>query len=167
VALDVGRGQLHERLRADARVRSLERTNLRQVDRQLLGEAPFDLVVADLSFISLTTVAPDLVGLAGLGADLVVLVKPQFEVGRREVSKGRGVIRDAALWAQALERVGTAFEAEGAAMIGVMRSPLRGADGNVEFLAHLRPHQLAPAGPLVDRLDLAALFAGDEPRSEA
>jgi 23S rRNA (cytidine1920-2'-O)/16S rRNA (cytidine1409-2'-O)-methyltransferase len=157
VALDVGRGQLHERLVADPRVRNVERTNLRSVDPTLLPEAPFTLLVADLSFISLSAVAPALVGLSQPGADLVLLIKPQFEAGRREVSKGRGIIRDPAVWAGALERVGTAMEAEGAAMIGVMVSPLRGADGNVEFLALFRAHRPAPPGPLAERMAIAAL----------
>ena len=159
VALDVGRGQLHERLVADPRVHNLERTNLRGVDRGLLRQAPFALVVGDLSFISLAAVADDLVELAQFGADLVLLIKPQFEAGRREVSKGRGVIRDPAVWAGTLERVGSAIEARGAAMIGAMVSPLRGADGNVEFLAHFRAHRPAPGAPLAARVGIDDLVA--------
>ena len=133
-AVDVGYGQLHERLRADPRVEVHERTDI----RQFASGEPFEVVVADLSFISLRTVAPALVGLAAPGADLVVLVKPQFEAGRAEASKGRGVIRDPAVREQALKAVCSAMEEAGAAMIEVMESPLRGAEGNVEFLAHLR-----------------------------
>jgi len=166
VALDVGRGQLHERLVADSRVRNLERTNLRGVPRTLLGEAPFALVVGDLSFISLVAVAGEVVDLAQPDADVVLLVKPQFEAGRREVSKGRGVIRDRVVWAQALERVGTAIESQGAAMMGAMVSPLRGADGNVEFLAHFRAHQPTPADPLVLRLAIDDLVAGVDAGTE-
>lgn len=140
VAVDVGYGQLHERLRADARVRSMERTNIRHVTADAVG-GPFPVVVADLSFISLTTVAPVLAGeLAAPAADLVVLVKPQFEAGREIVSRGRGVVRDPAEWAAALERVASSFEAAGAAIMGGMVSPLKGADGNVEFLLHARAH---------------------------
>jgi 23S rRNA (cytidine1920-2'-O)/16S rRNA (cytidine1409-2'-O)-methyltransferase len=166
VALDVGRGQLHERLVADPRVRNQERTNLRGVDRQLLPEAPFALIVGDLAFISLTAVASDLVDLGAPGSDLVLLVKPQFEAGRRVVSKGRGVVRDPAVWAAALERVGTAIEAQGAAMIGAMVSPLRGADGNVEFLVHFRSHQSASPGVVAQRLAIADLVVSVDAGTE-
>jgi len=101
----------------------------------------FDLVVADLAFISLRTVAPVLAGeLAAEGADLVWLVKPQFEVGRDVAARGRGVVRDPAAWRGALEGVGHALVGEGAAIMGAMSSPLRGADGNVEFLVWARAH---------------------------
>ena len=138
VALDVGRGQLHERLRADPRVMVRERCNVRDVTLEQLGAAPFPLIVADLSFISLTTVASPLVSLAADDADLVVLIKPQFEVGRAVASRGKGVVRDTGDRWGAIERVRGAFEASEAVMIGLMASPLTGADGNVEFLAHLR-----------------------------
>jgi len=134
VAVDVGYGQLHERLRADPRVEAHERTDVRAFDT----DERFELVVADLSFISLRTVAPALVALAAPGADLVVLVKPQFEAGRVEASKGRGVIRDPEVRERAVAGVRSAMEEAGAAMMEVMESPLTGADGNVEFLAHFR-----------------------------
>jgi 23S rRNA (cytidine1920-2'-O)/16S rRNA (cytidine1409-2'-O)-methyltransferase len=137
VAVDVGHGQLHERIRHDPRVRVLERTNVRTLS---LDES-FAVVVADLSFISLKTVAEALLErLAAPGADVVVLIKPQFEAGRQVVSAGRGVIRDPAVWAEVLTDVLGSLQRHGAAMIGVMVSPLTGADGNVEFLAHLRAH---------------------------
>ena len=152
-AVDVGRGQLHERLRADPRVSVLERTNI----RHLVVTPPFDLVVADLSFISLAVAGPALVGAnAAPGAEVVVLVKPQFEAGRAEASRGRGVIRDARVWLRTLEEVRSALEGQGAAMMGAMVSPIAGADGNVEFLAHLRAHATTPAHPPVD---LAAVVA--------
>jgi len=136
VAVDVGYGQLHERLRRDPRVRNLERTNVREVDLDVIG-GPVSIVVADLSFISLRTVLPVLVG---LGADdLVLLVKPQFEAGREDAARGRGVIRDPAIWQRVLGDVRAAAGAQGAAMMGVMPSPITGAQGNVEFLVHLRP----------------------------
>jgi 23S rRNA (cytidine1920-2'-O)/16S rRNA (cytidine1409-2'-O)-methyltransferase len=137
VALDVGTHQLHEHLRSDPRVEVHERTNVRDVDPGALG-APFAVLVADLSFISLTTVAPALRSLLGPGGEAVLLVKPQFEAGRAIVSKGRGVVTDPDVWADVLERVGTRFAELGAAIMGVMRSPLRGADGNVEFLLWLQ-----------------------------
>lgn len=135
VALDVGHGQLHERLRRDPRVVVMERTNLRHVDPEELG--PFEAVVSDLSFISLTKVMDVLLDCTDDGGWLVLLVKPQFEAGRREVSKGRGVITDPVEWRGALERVIACAESGGAVVEGLGTSPLRGADGNVEFLLHL------------------------------
>ena len=131
VAVDVGHGVLHERLRADPRVTVLERTNVRSLD---LGER-FPLVTADLSFISLRTVAPALV--AHASRDLVLLVKPQFEAGRAEAAKGRGIITDPAVHERVLDEVEGAFVSLGAVKMGVMRSPVTGADGNVELLLHL------------------------------
>jgi 23S rRNA (cytidine1920-2'-O)/16S rRNA (cytidine1409-2'-O)-methyltransferase len=137
VAVDVGYGQLHERLRADPRVDVRERTNVRSLDREALG-GPVDLVVADLSFISLRTVLPVLVPLVEPGGDLVVLVKPQFEAGRPEAARGSGVIREPEVWRRVLEEVATAAAESGADRMDEMESPLTGADGNVEFLLHLR-----------------------------
>ena len=137
VAVDVGYGQLHERLRHDDRVDLRERTNVRDLDASAIDGA-VDLVVADLSFISLRTVAPALLACAAPGADLVVLVKPQFEAGRSEASKGRGVIRDPIVHERVLDEVATALAGLGAAIIGTMQSPITGADGNVEFLLHTR-----------------------------
>jgi 23S rRNA (cytidine1920-2'-O)/16S rRNA (cytidine1409-2'-O)-methyltransferase len=148
VAVDVGRGQLHERLRQDGRVLPRERTNIRTATLDDLGGSRFDVVVADLSFISLRTVAAPLVSWTHPDGDLVVLVKPQFEAGRRQVARGRGIIRDPGAWCRALQDVIAALEAAGATMMGVMVSPLRGADGNVEFLAHLRPAR--PTGGGID-----------------
>lgn len=144
-ALDVGHGQLHPRIRQDPRVEVVERVNIRTVAPGQLGR-PFNLVVADLSFISLTVVAPPLVAVAAEGTDLVVLVKPQFEVGRAEASRAKGVIRDPDLWRQALHGVATAFAAAGAAPLDACRSPVRGAQGNVEFLLHLRRGGTAGTG---------------------
>ena len=136
-AVDVGSGQLHERVRADPRVTVLDRTNV----RHLVLDAPVDVVVADLSFISLRTVAPSLVGPNAVrGADVVVLVKPQFEAGRSEAARGKGVVRDPTVWRRVLEEVRSALAGQGAAMMGAMVSPLTGADGNVEFLAHFVAH---------------------------
>jgi 23S rRNA (cytidine1920-2'-O)/16S rRNA (cytidine1409-2'-O)-methyltransferase len=142
VAVDVGRAQLHERLRADARVESLERTDIRALSLDRVGGCPFGLIVVDLAFISLRSVAAVVLGpLAAPGGDVLALIKPQFEAGRREVSAGRGVVRDPLVWAQTLESVYGAVAGHGAAMMGIMVSPLTGADGNVEFFAHLRAHQ--------------------------
>ncbi|MET0726714.1 MAG: TlyA family RNA methyltransferase [Acidimicrobiales bacterium] len=152
VAVDVGYGQLHERLRADPRVEVHERTNVRALGPGDLGH-PGQVLVADLSFISLRTVIPAMVALVDEDADLVVLVKPQFEAGREEAARGRGVITDPAIWDRVLVEVADALAAAGAAIMGAMVSPLTGADGNVEFLLHARrgPAALdapAPAGLL-------------------
>jgi 23S rRNA (cytidine1920-2'-O)/16S rRNA (cytidine1409-2'-O)-methyltransferase len=158
VAVDVGRGQLHPRVAGDPRVRILDRTNLRHLKVGATGGAPFEVVVADLSFISLRTVAPVLAGeLAGPGADLVVLVKPQFEAGRAEASRTKGVIRDPQVWLAAVEGVASALTGAGAAIMGAMVSPLRGAEGNVEFFLHARAGTTPSAGP-----DLAAVVAAVE-----
>jgi 23S rRNA (cytidine1920-2'-O)/16S rRNA (cytidine1409-2'-O)-methyltransferase len=136
VALDVGHGQLDSRLRADERVTVVERTHVNEVDPASIG-GPFPLVVADVSFISLTSIASALLSrLAAPGADIVVLVKPQFEVPRAVASKGKGVITDPAQWEASVDRVRTAFEAGGATMMGTVTSPITGASGNTEFLLH-------------------------------
>lgn len=157
-AVDVGQAQLHERVASDPRVRVMDGTNLRHLDLQGAGGVPFDVVVADLSFISLRTVAPVLAGeLAAPGAELVLLVKPQFEVGRQEASRGRGVISDPELWRNAMAAVSSALVDAGAAMMDVMASPLRGAEGNAEFLVHARAHTAGP--PLSPAAVDAALAA--------
>jgi 23S rRNA (cytidine1920-2'-O)/16S rRNA (cytidine1409-2'-O)-methyltransferase len=158
VAVDVGRGQLHERLRRHPRVRSLEQTNVRTATLTDLGGEPFQVVVADLSFISLRLVAGQLAGWTAAGGHLIVLVKPQFEAGRREVSRGRGVIRDPRVWETAVRDVISALDAAGATMMGVMVSPLRGADGNVEFLVYSRVGSFAGRSPDVSR-DIEAAVA--------
>lgn len=162
VAVDVGYGQIHERLRADPRVEVHERVNVRDLGPGDVG-APFDLVVADLSFISLRVVLPNLVALASPGADLVVLVKPQFEAGRQETSRGRGVIRDPEVWRRVLDEVVNAVEGHGGAIMGVMVSPITGAEGNVEFLVHAR----TPPVPTAPRPDIAAVVAEATARSRA
>jgi 23S rRNA (cytidine1920-2'-O)/16S rRNA (cytidine1409-2'-O)-methyltransferase len=143
VAVDVGYGQLHERLRADERVEERERTNIRDLTPGDLGPA-FDLVVGDLSFISLRTVLPALLALSAPTADLVLLVKPQFEAGRQEAARGRGVITEPSIWRRVLDEVAGALDAGGAAIMGAMVSPLTGADGNVEFLVHARTGTAPP-----------------------
>ncbi len=139
VAIDVGRNQLHEKLRADERVAVHEQTNVRYTSPDDVG-GPGDLVVADLSFISLRTVAEPILGLARAGADLLLLVKPQFEANKAEADKGRGIIRDPAVWLDTLILASGALSAAGAAIMGVMVSPITGGDGNVEFLVHARAH---------------------------
>jgi 23S rRNA (cytidine1920-2'-O)/16S rRNA (cytidine1409-2'-O)-methyltransferase len=140
VALDVGYGQLHERLRRDDRVSVLERTNARQV-----RELPFapELIVADVSFISLRLVLPPVLALAAPGWKAVVLVKPQFEAGRGEVGKG-GVVRDIGVRGRVVREIADAALAWGAETVGVVDSGLPGPKGNREVFLHLvqreRPH---------------------------
>ncbi len=139
VAVDVGRGQLHERLRADPRVELHERTNVRFLTPSAIG-GPVDAAVADLSFISLHTVLGPLLGAVRPGGWAVLLVKPQFEAGRAEVSRGRGVVRDPAVHARVRREVADDLQARGATIMGWMDSPLRGADGNLElFVAVITP----------------------------
>jgi 23S rRNA (cytidine1920-2'-O)/16S rRNA (cytidine1409-2'-O)-methyltransferase len=137
VAIDVGRNQLHERLRADQRVAVHEQTNIRDLDPATVG-GPGDVLVGDLSFISLRTVADALLACTSAGGELVLLVKPQFEAGKAEADRGRGVIRDAVVWRRTLLEVCVALEERGAAIMGAMASPITGGDGNVEFLVHAR-----------------------------
>ena len=137
VAVDVGTGQLVDRLRHDRRVEVREQTDIRA-----LGDtacASFELIVADLSFISLAKVLPALGGLADPEATIVVLVKPQFEAGRHAVAAGGGVIDDPATWRRVLRDVVTAAAAERLVPFGLVPSPITGSAGNVEFLLGLRP----------------------------
>jgi 23S rRNA (cytidine1920-2'-O)/16S rRNA (cytidine1409-2'-O)-methyltransferase len=135
VALDVGHGQLHPRIRHDERVVVLERFHVRDATPEAIG-GTVDLVTADLSFISLTRVLPSLVAVCRPGAALVLLVKPQFEAGRAEVSRGRGVITDPAIHARVRDEVHDALHREGCRVLGWIESPLTGGDGNREFLVH-------------------------------
>lgn len=136
VAVDVGYGQLAWSLRADPRVTVLERTNARHLRLEDLPGPPPELVVADLSFISLRLVLPALRAVAGVDADLVLLVKPQFEVGRAQVGAG-GVVRDPAAWLRALADVVDAGAGLDLGLVDAMASPLRGPAGNVEFFVWL------------------------------
>ena len=133
VALDVGHGQLHERLRADERVHNLERTNVRTIDRDTIG-GPVDMVVGDLSFISLRLVINPVAAVCHPGSAMVLLVKPQFEAGRVEVSRGRGVITDPKIWTRVQGEVAAACTAASCTVEGWVDSPITGADGNREFL---------------------------------
>ncbi|MBT8217349.1 MAG: TlyA family RNA methyltransferase [Acidimicrobiia bacterium] len=144
-AVDVGTNQLDYRLRTDDRVSVHEQTNARSLDPAGIG-GPFDIVVADLSFISLELVMATIAALAGPGADIVVLVKPQFEVGKGEVGRG-GLVTDPALWRSSIERVTASAARHGLGAHGIAPSPLPGAvAGNREFLVWLRhgPGTLRP-----------------------
>jgi len=135
-AIDVGRAQLAWSLRQDGRVNVLERTNVRALEPDALDPRP-DLCVADLSFISLRTVVASLLALTTDDAEFVLLVKPQYEAGRARVGR-RGIVRDPAVHAAVLREVVAGLGAAGLGVSGVVPSPLRGADSNVEFLVHAR-----------------------------
>jgi len=137
IAADVAYGELAWTVRNDPRVRVVERTNVRALDLGALGEPPVELVVADLSFISLRTVRDTLLGASTDDADLVLLVKPQFEAPREQVSKG-GVVRDPAVWLASAAVVAASYRDAGCGLLGATASPLVGPAGNREFFLHLR-----------------------------
>ncbi|AZI57584.1 TlyA family RNA methyltransferase [Nakamurella antarctica] len=136
VCADVGYGQLVWKLQTDDRVVIHDRTNVRTLTPEIIG-GTVDLVVADLSFISLTLVLPALTGCVTDEGDLVLMVKPQFEVGKDRLGAG-GVVRDPALRAGAVVHVVTSAASIGLGLAGVVASPLPGPSGNVEFFIHLR-----------------------------
>ncbi|NYH90315.1 TlyA family RNA methyltransferase [Actinopolymorpha rutila] len=157
VAVDVGRDQLVAELRDHPAVDVHERTHVRDLDPAQVGGA-VDLLVADLSFISLTTVLPALSGLVRPGGDLVLLVKPQFEVGRSRLGKG-GVVRERALRHDAVRTVATASGAVGLGVAGATVSPLPGPAGNTEYFLWLRAD-----APLWDDTILATLDPPGSPK---
>jgi 23S rRNA (cytidine1920-2'-O)/16S rRNA (cytidine1409-2'-O)-methyltransferase len=149
IAIDTGQAQIAFQLRQDPRVRLLEKTNARYLTREQLGETA-DFIAIDVSFISATLVLPAVISAvfpqnkdknedAGtrVGRELVVLVKPQFEVGRDLVGKG-GIVRDAAAQQRAVEKVRLAVQALGPGFIDVIESPILGAEGNREFLLYAK-----------------------------
>ncbi len=155
VGVDVGHGQLHQRLAGEPRLVSLEGINARHLSREMLDErlahhaadhaaddgilaapaAGFDLIVGDVSFISLTLVLPALAPLLSATGDLLMLVKPQFEVGREHIGRG-GLVKDAAQYAQVETKIRTACEALGLTVAAWLDSPIAGGDGNREFFVH-------------------------------
>ncbi len=152
VAVDVGYGQLVWRLRDDERVQVHDRTNVRTLTVDDIG-GPVDLVVSDLSFISLTVVLPALTGVCQEDSDIVLMIKPQFEVGRENLGKN-GVVRDPVLHADAVERVLTAAAGLGWGTHGLAPSPLPGPAGNVEYFCWLRH-----GGDAAPRTDVEAVVA--------
>jgi 23S rRNA (cytidine1920-2'-O)/16S rRNA (cytidine1409-2'-O)-methyltransferase len=145
-AVDVGRGQIDQALREDPRVTLLEGVNARYLSPGDLPE-PVDLAVMDVSFISAALILPRLIPLLR-GADVLVLVKPQFEVGRALVGRG-GIVREPSSWRKAIESVIEGAAACGLSPAGLIASPIRGASGNVEFLLHLvRAGGASPVDPV-------------------
>ena len=147
VAADVGYGQLAWSLRSDERVIVIERTNVRDLTPELIG-GPVDVVVADLSFISLTTVLPALLGCVSPGADIVPMVKPQFEVGKGLVGPG-GVVSEPTLRSQAVLTVARRAAELGWPARAVVASPLPGPSGNVEYFLRLGDNDAADPAPLL------------------
>ena len=138
VGVDVGRGQLHARLRTDPRVVALEGINARALAGTALPRQRFDLVVADLSFISLTLVLPALAGRLERNGDLLALVKPQFELQPADIGKG-GIVSDPAAHARVEARIRAACATCGLGIVDYFESPIEGGDGNREFFIHARP----------------------------
>jgi 23S rRNA (cytidine1920-2'-O)/16S rRNA (cytidine1409-2'-O)-methyltransferase len=134
-AVDVGHGQLDVKLRDDARVVVMENTNARHLTAEQIPE-PVDVIVCDASFISLKKVLPAALGMTKNQATLVTLIKPQFEVGKAEVSRGKGVIRDPALHAAVCADIREWITGMGWRVVGIATSPITGPKGNVEFLLY-------------------------------
>ncbi len=145
LAVDVGYGQLAWSLSTDPRVQVMDRTNVRTLHPQDVAPAP-DLVVSDLSFISLRLVLASLVACCSADADFLLMVKPQFEVGRERLGSG-GVVRDPGLRAEAVVSVAEAARTVGLAVHGVQASPLPGPSGNVEYFLWLRPGLVGAPDP--------------------
>ena len=160
VCIDVGTHQLHERIRSNERVLVHEETNVKDVNQAILttwlaGRGSVDLVVGDLSFTSLEPIVPGLLSIVGDESDLVLLAKPQFEVGKAVASKSRGVIRNRKDRLSGLERAASSFTSQNAAIMGVVASPIRGTNGNAEFLIWAKPNRVQVAD--VDALLATAL----------
>lgn len=147
-AVDVGHGQLHQKLRDDERVVVHERLNARELRLEHVENSPVDIVVADVSFISLRLVNPAAMGAMDHDAEVVYLIKPQFEARKDQVGKG-GVVSDPAIWAKVISKLLGTFSAQNLYMVGIDVSPIRGAAGNVEFFANLRKNE--PSGRLHTR----------------
>jgi 23S rRNA (cytidine1920-2'-O)/16S rRNA (cytidine1409-2'-O)-methyltransferase len=145
VAVDAGRAQLHEKLRADPRVRVMEKTNARFLTLDAIGGRPSPLIVIDVSFISLRLILPVCADMLAADGRAVALIKPQFEAGRGEVGSG-GIVRDPAVHRRVLEDLAGFFRETGWRLLGLTASPIRGGDGNVEFFA-LLDRGAPPASP--------------------
>lgn len=133
-AVDVGYGQLAWKLRQDPRVISIERTNIREIEPQLIPE-PIDIAVIDVSFISLEKVVPPVLPFLARDSEIIALIKPQFEVGKGQVGKG-GIVRDEAARTAVVEKVAAFFRELGLEVKGIIPSPITGQDGNIEYLIY-------------------------------
>lgn len=139
IALDVGHGQLDPRIAADPRVIDMSGVNIRDITREDLAYTPF-MIVSDVSFISLTYVIPVIARIAAPGAHIVLLIKPQFEVGRGNLGKN-GIVDDPQLRDRAVARVTACAQAQGLTIVGTTVSPIEGTFGNVEYLLYARAGQ--------------------------
>ena len=153
-AVDVGYGQLDWSLRSDERVVCMERTNIRYVKPEDIGE-PLDFASVDVSFISLSKVLPAAYDLLKDGAEMVCLIKPQFEAGREKVGK-KGVVRDPAVHAEVIRRIIGVASEDSFDVLGLTWSPVKGPEGNIEYLIHLRKHGKTAAPPDPDTEDSSA-----------
>ncbi len=151
-AVDVGYGQLAWKLRTDERVINLERTNLRYVTEEQIPEL-MDLAVMDVSFISIKLVIPAVKALLKPDADFVCLIKPQFEAGREEVGK-KGVVRDSAVHERVINSILEFVPQAGLSCVGLDYSPIKGPEGNIEYICHLKNAELEPA-----QIDVKAIVA--------
>lgn len=162
-AVDVGYGVLHWKLRNDPRVVVMERTNARYVEN---FPDPIWLVTIDASFISLEILLPPVKKWLAGGGEVAALIKPQFEAGRAEVSRGDGVIHDPQVHHQVLEKILEFAQSQGFAVCGLIRSPLKGPKGNIEFLVHLRypaqPQETGRQAGLQALIDAALSVTGEE-----
>lgn len=148
-AIDVGYNQLDWKLRNDSRVINMEKTNIKNVSLETLGE-PVDFVSTDISFISVLKIIPAVKSILKPDGHLVILIKPQFEAGREQVGKG-GLVHDPAVHREVIRHVASAFEEEGFAIQGLTWSPIKGGTGNIEFLACLTwQKEGEPVHPLSD-----------------
>ncbi len=138
VGVDVGHGQLHPKLRDDPRVTCIEGVNARALEKSAVVARRYDLIVGDLSFISLTLVLPQLPALLADDGDMLLLVKPQFEVGPEHVGKG-GIVRDASLYPQVETKLRQAAQDAGLTVVDYFDSPIAGTDGNREFFIWTKP----------------------------
>lgn len=149
-AVDVGYGQLAWKLRTDDRVINLERTNLRYLTREQIPE-PIELAVMDVSFISIKLVLPAVKALLLPGADVICLIKPQFEAGREEVGK-KGVVRDSKVHCEVIHNILDFVPQIGLSVQGLDYSPIKGPEGNIEYICHLKNGSFDSASPDVEAL---------------
>lgn len=163
--IDVGYGQMHERVRRDPRVVVMERTHIRDCRPDEVG-GPVPLLVVDVSFISLSSVLDAVLQLLEPDGRIVALVKPQFEAGRSDADRGRGVIRAPTVWRRVLIALRSDLDARGAAMMGLMISPITGAQGNVEFFA-LIERSASASRPAVDDETIDAVIAQASAREQS
>ena len=153
-AVDVGYGQLAWKLRNDPRVVNLERTNLRYITAEQIPE-PIDLAVMDVSFISIKLILPSVKALLKENADLVCLIKPQFEAGREDVGK-KGVVRDSEVHARVIRDILSFVPQIGLSAVGLDYSPIRGPEGNIEYICHLKNSSSPSPGFDVDGIVAAS-----------